>query len=362
VCCDSNPYYYSFSILIVVAEAEGKDFKRISIELPVELTEGVDRLRKEWGLRSRGQVFERLLEVILPKDSEGYIIDNQEVELNKSVEPSLVTDTYEVEDNKDEEKALVIVGDKNIKIKNVSIKDKNLNDNTKNQKDQFTTGIELPGFIRKQTTNLKRSLSKNKTIKNMEDTSITTINISDLLEAKDDAEKHWINLYGQKPTENVLEASMIWLARDIWPNVDGTENIPFTWNAACKMLNSYCKDWQNENLTFDQVIILAGALEDPFSTKNLRSRIPTLIRRFVNKFKRSNNVTSFQTLESTMTVHGALKLLGLPTKAGSSLTLSFIRDAYKNKALSNHPDAGGSNESMRKLNEAYQLLKDLYKN
>ena len=110
------------------------------------------------------------------------------------------------------------------------------------------------------------------------------------------------------------------------------------------------------------IIILAGALEDPFSTHNLRSRIPTLIRRFVNKFKRSQNVTSFQTLESTMTVHGALKLLGVPIKAGSSLTLTFIREAYKTQAILNHPDSGGTNETMRKLNEAYQLLKDLYKN
>jgi len=344
-----------------VSKAEEKNVKRISIDLPIELIEGVDRLRKEWGLRRRGLVFERLLEVILSNDLEEDLTDNQQLEFNQSVKPDLVTQNYEVVDSKTEEKAIVIVGDKNIEIKNVTVLEKNLDNNSKNQKDQITSGIELPGFIRKQTTNLKRSLSKNKSIKNMEDTSITTIDINDLLEAKDDAEKHWIYIYGQKPTDNVLEASMIWLARDIWPNVDGTENIPFTWNAACKMLNSYCKDWQNENLTFDQVIILAGALEDPFSTKNLKSRIPTLIRRFVNKFKRSNNVTSFQTLESTMTVHGALKLLGLPTKAGSSLTLSFIRDAYKDKALSNHPDAGGSNESMRKLNEAYQLLKDLYK-
>ena len=344
-----------------MSKAEEKNVKRISIDLPIDLIEGVDRLRKEWGLRRRGLVFERLLEVILSNDLEEDITDNQQLEFNQSVKPELVTQNYEVVDSKTEEKAIVIVGDKNIEIKNVTVLEKNLDNNSKNQKDQITSGIELPGFIRKQTTNLKRSLSKNKSIKNMEDTSITTIDINDLLEAKDDAEKHWIYIYGQKPTDNVLEASMIWLARDIWPNVDGTENIPFTWNAACKMLNSYCKDWQNENLTFDQVIILAGALEDPFSTKNLKSRIPTLIRRFVNKFKRSNNVTSFQTLESTMTVHGALKLLGLPTKAGSSLTLSFIRDAYKDKALSNHPDAGGSNESMRKLNEAYQLLKDLYK-
>ena len=345
-----------------MAKAEEKDVKRISIDLPIELIEGVDRLRKEWGLRRRGLVFERLLEVILSNDLEEDITDNQQLEFHQIVKPDLVTQNYEVEDNKTEEKAIVIVGDKNIEIKNVIVLENGQENNSKNQKDQITSGIELPGFIRKQTTNLKRSLSKNQSIKNMEDTSITTIDINDLLEAKDDAEKHWIYIYGQKPTDNVLEASMIWLARDIWPNVDGTENIPFTWNAACKMLNSYCKDWQNENLTFDQVIILAGALEDPFSTKNLKSRIPTLIRRFVNKFKRSNNVTSFQTLESTMTIHGALKLLGLPTKAGSSLTLSFIRDAYKDKALSNHPDAGGSNESMRKLNEAYQLLKDLYKN
>jgi metal-responsive CopG/Arc/MetJ family transcriptional regulator len=348
--------------LLDVAKAEEKDVKRISIDLPIELIEGVDRLRKEWGLRRRGLVFERLLEVILSNDLDEDITDNQQQEFHQNVKTDFVTHNYEVVDNKTEEKAIVIVGDKNIEIKNVSVLENGQENNSKNQKDQITSGIELPGFIRKQTTNLKRSLSKNQSIKNMEDTSITTIDINDLLEAKDDAEKHWIYIYGQKPTDNVLEASMIWLARDIWPNVDGTENIPFTWNAACKMLNSYCKDWQNENLTFDQVIILAGALEDPFSTKNLKSRIPTLIRRFVNKFKRSNNVTSFQTLESTMTIHGALKLLGLPTKAGSSLTLSFIRDAYKDKALSNHPDAGGSNESMRKLNEAYQLLKDLYNN
>ena len=62
-----------------------------------------------------------------------------------------------------------------------------------------------------------------------------------------------------------------------------------------------------------------------------------------------------------MTVHGALKLLGLPTNAGLSITLLRIREAYKIKALSVHPDAGGSTESMRKVNEAYQLLKDLYK-
>jgi len=346
----------------LVAEGEGKEVKRISIDLPIDLVAGVDRLRKEWGFRARGLVFERLLEVILSNDLDDNIIENKQLDFNHNSNHDSSSAQNGIEISNQEEKALVIVGNKNIEIKNVAVNDVKAKDVQSNKQDSVSTGIELPGFIRKQTTNLKRSLSKDKTFKNMEDTSITTINIDDLLKAKDAAEKHWIYLYGQKPTESVIEASMIWLARDIWPNVDGTENIPFTWNAACKMLNSYCRDWKIDSVTFDDVVILAGALEDPFSAKNLRSRIPTLIRRFVNKFKRSQNVTSFQTLESTMTVHGALKLLGLPTKAGSSLTLSFIRDAYKEKALSNHPDAGGSNETMRKLNEAYQLLKDLYKN
>ena len=346
----------------LVAEGEGKEVKRISIDLPIDLVAGVDRLRKEWGFRARGLVFERLLEVILSNDLDDNIIENKQLDFNHNSNHDSSSAQNRIEISKQEEKALVIVGNKNIEIKNVVVNDVKAKDVQSNKQDSVSTGIELPGFIRKQTTNLKRSLSKDKTFKNMQDTSITTINIDDLLKAKDAAEKHWIYLYGQKPTESVIEASMIWLARDIWPNVDGTENIPFTWNAACKMLNSYCSDWKIVSVTFDDVVILAGALEDPFSAKNLRSRIPTLIRRFVNKFKRSQNVTSFQTLESTMTVHGALKLLGLPTKAGSSLTLSFIRDAYKEKALSNHPDAGGSNETMRKLNEAYQLLKDLYKN
>ncbi len=346
----------------LVAEEEVKEVKRISIDLPIDLVAGVDRLRKEWGLRARGLVFERLLEVILSNDLDDNIIENKQLDFNHNSNHDSSSSQNGIDISNQEEKALVIVGNKNIEIKNVAVNDVKPKDVQSNKQDSVSTGIELPGFIRKQTTNLKRSLSKDNTFKNMEDTSITTINIDDLLKAKDAVEKHWIYLYGQKPTESVIEASMIWLARDIWPNVDGTENIPFTWNAACKMLNSYCSDWKIDSVTFDDVVILAGALEDPFSAKNLRSRIPTLIRRFVNKFKRSQNVTSFQTLESTMTVHGALKLLGLPTKAGSSLTLSFIRDAYKEKALSNHPDAGGSNETMRKLNEAYQLLKDLYKN
>jgi len=109
-------------------------------------------------------------------------------------------------------------------------------------------------------------------------------------------------------------------------------------------------------------MVVAGALEDPFATSSLAERMPTLIRRFVNRFRRSRQVTSFETLESTMTVHGALKLLGLSTQAGTPVTLSSIREAYKQRALEEHPDAGGSTDAMRRLNEAYRLLRELYRN
>ena len=106
---------------------------------------------------------------------------------------------------------------------------------------------------------------------------------------------------------------------------------------------------------------MVGVLEDPFATADLINRIPTLVRRFVSRFKRKSRVNSFEALDSTMTVHGALKLLELSTAAGSAHTLIRIREAYKTKALESHPDAGGSTDEMRKLNEAYQLLKNLYR-
>jgi len=236
-----------------VTEGQGKEVKRISIDLPIDLVDGVDRLRKEWGFRARGLVFERLLEVILSNDLDDEIIENEQLDFNHNSNNDSSTPYIRIDNGNHEEKALVIVGNKNIEIKNVAVNDVKAKDVQSNKQDSVSTGIELPGFIRKQTTNLKRSLSKDKTFKNMEDTSITTINIDDLLKAKDAVEKHWIYLYGQRPTESVIEASMIWLARDIWPNVDGTENIPFTWNAACKMLNSYCSNWKIDSVTFDDV-------------------------------------------------------------------------------------------------------------
>ena len=66
----------------LVAEGECKEVKRISIDLPIDLVDGVDRLRKEWGFRARGMVFERLLEVILSNDLDEDIIENKQLNFN----------------------------------------------------------------------------------------------------------------------------------------------------------------------------------------------------------------------------------------------------------------------------------------
>jgi hypothetical protein len=125
-------------------------------------------------------------------------------------------------------------------------------------------------------------------------------------------------------------------------------------------MQQFAPGWSDGPPSFERVMVTAGVLEDPFSGSTLSLRIPTLIRRFVQRFRRRRG-TSFQTLEHTMTLHGALKLLQLPTDPGQRLTLNQIREAYRDLAQDHHPDAGGSVEAMRRLNEAYQLLKELYR-
>ena len=147
---------------------------------------------------------------------------------------------------------------------------------------------------------------------------------------------------------------------DIWTNIEGTENLPFTWSAANKLMSELCPYWVKKNPSLEIVLLMVGVLEDPFATSDLINRIPTLVRRFISRFKRKNKSNSFEAFDSTMPVIGALKILNLSTAAGSAHTLQKIRDAYKSIALETHPDAGGSTDEMRKLNEAYQLLKNLY--
>ena len=44
--------------------------RRFSLELPVDLLDKIDALRAEWGIRSRGDILERLLQEIFPNTEE----------------------------------------------------------------------------------------------------------------------------------------------------------------------------------------------------------------------------------------------------------------------------------------------------
>ena len=326
----------------MLSGAESKR-RQITVSLSEQLVALIDRLKGGYGVRSRGRVLELVLEDL---------IESSQSEL-QTVTPPAQDDRGETT----EISSLVLIGaGSSASGEDVETEQPNA------AQPPIPQGIDLPGFVRRRTGQLRETLSRSaETSPPRTDPVVSTVAHRDLLKARDAADQHWLSLYGQPPGETVVEASMLWLARDVWSSTDASDGRPFVWSAANAAVRDLCDEWSTDEPTLGRVMVVAGTLEDPFATAGLAGRMPTLIRRFVNRFRRSRQVTSFETLESTMTIHGALKLLGLSTQAGASVTLSSIRDAYKNRALEEHPDAGGSTESMRRLNEAYRLLRELYR-
>ncbi|MGC6483531.1 MAG: DnaJ domain-containing protein [Synechococcus sp.] len=355
-----------------MAASESKDRRRISVELPDSLVNRLDALKDEWGLRARGDCLTRLLEEIFTgdddenNDDDGLSADSdhgltEEPETSSSVATALDCDDS-VASSFNDERALVLISSGGPQLDQDVEQPQDPPAPRQKRPDLNQGGIDLPGFVRKRTSEIRDSLRQRPQPDLAVDAPLLPCVDSNILrESTEAVSRHWLNLYGKPAGDTVLEAAMTWLGRDIWPHTDGTEGRTFTWSQTLRMFEGISPGWLQQSPRFDQVIVVAGVLEDPFATSELVHRIPTLIRRFVNRFKRSRKVTSFETLESTMTVHGALKLLNLPTIAGASLTLKMIREAYKKQALETHPDAGGSTEAMRRLNEAYQMLRELYR-
>ncbi len=332
---------------------ENSNTKRISIDLPEEIISRFDQLRKEWGFRARGPVIEKILKELLQEDDLLPKNQQQELDFNEKKKNENL--------NIDEDTALVLIkSDVKKEVNEISLNKRFTNNNQ--YKEKANSNISLPNFVEKKVKNLRRSINSEKLNENINDIQINTIKETELIKCRIELISHWKTLYGSVPNDHVVEASMDWFERDIWPNLDGTENLPFTWSAANKLMSELCPFWIKKKPSLEIVLLIIGVLEDPFATADLINRIPTLMRRFVSRFKRNNRSNSFETLDSTMTVNGALKLLNLSTSAGSAHTFRKIREAYKSIALETHPDAGGSTDQMRKLNEAYQLLKNLYRN
>ncbi|MEB3306714.1 MAG: DnaJ domain-containing protein [Cyanobacteriota bacterium] len=332
--------------------------KRISLELPVDLLEKLDTLKSEWGVRSRGDALQRVLQQIFEED------ENPSDPLSPEPDPTVPLDpstdphrpgqfaTYQ------EANALVLLDPLESEDLEFAL---DFGDPTVSHPPRRSGGpsIDLPGFVRKNTDRLRSSLHPERAPAPVS-SPLALFSEAQVAEALTATSRHWLDLYGKPANEAVLEASMQWLARDVWPETDSSEGRPFTWSLVQQVVIGLAPCWQSAPASFERVMVAAGILEDPFSGSTLALRIPTLIRRFVQRVRQRRPTTSFNTLQETMTLHGALKLLNLPTAAGQRLTKDQIRDAFRQQALNHHPDSGGSADMMRRLNEAYQLLKDQY--
>ena len=347
--------------------------RRINLELPDHLVERLDELKKEWCIRSRGDCLTRLLEEIWTDETE---FETRVDDLLDDVAPedslpsaSPASEALESKQEQqpakpsyDEDRAIVLVRRDQDTQQRENTATFSTDPSRQKESGSKSRGIDLPGFVRSRTQAIRTSLQPTPAQEERRESPFVPVVSFDHLNACcKKAIDHWTNLYGSSPGATVLEAVMLWMARDIWPQLDGSEGRTFTWRQVNQSMQDVCADWSVPSPKFEHVIVAAAVLEDPFAAGSVEDRIPTLIRRFVNRFKRSRRVTSFETLESTMTLHGALRLLDLPTQAGASLTLRSIRDAYKKKAIEAHPDAGGSTDGMRRLNEAYQMLRELYR-
>jgi hypothetical protein len=339
------------------AESSPPIRRRFTLELSMEKLRHIDSLKKEWGLRNRGDVLERLLEVIFSSGEGDQISSSAD---GSSEQERAAAD----DDNLDDSAALVLVsiGEGAMAGWRMELQDEEHLGRAP-QGIPRSRGIDLPGFVRKKSQELKRSLKPESESEVAQAGVGPWPKLSDALlqQSLETALSHWLNLFGQPPNAAVVEAAMTWLAQDIWPHADLCEGRIFTWSAAGRLVGELGAGWSESSPNLERVMVTAGILEDPFSAETLPLRIPTLMHRFVHRFRRRQRGTSFQTLESTMTLHGALRQLQLPTDPGQRLTLTQIRDAYREMALKHHPDSGGSLDTMRRLNEAYQLLKELYR-
>lgn len=355
-----------------MAEKSNDTRQRISLDLTRELVAHLDHLRREWGIRSRGDVLERLLDDLFGSgddgDGEGEGDGERAGAGDVGGGHGLVPESRSAQrlgvDERDleEQGALVLVGRGAMDTLQAEFEWEAPKEQTPPPQ-PAGGGIDLPGFVRRRSDVLKRSLrpTARQSAGPLPLTPLPPLGGEVVQQAMEEAGNHWRTLYGSPANDAVLEAAMLWLAQDIWPQSDQSDGRTFTWSGACQVMQQFVPGWSDGPPTFERVMVTAGVLEDPFSGSTLSLRIPTLIRRFVHRFRRRRRGTSFQTLEHTMTLHGALRLLQLPTDPGQRLTLAQIREAYRDMAQSHHPDAGGSVEAMRRLNEAYQLLKELYR-
>lgn len=349
----------------------GSDKRRITLELSEELLTWIDGLKSQLGFRNRGAIVEQLLRELIPQQSaeEPSSDSGASEELQHERDPagSCELNTADLSEGElDETSAIILIGSALVSQQDQSSVQGETNAKAVGGAPRATVtpdsgGIQLPGFVRRQARAVQRSLEE-KPRPASEERGLALVAAEDLEEALSRAQLHWREVYGQAPGEAVVDAAQTWLARDVWPQSDYSDGRPFSWGLAQQVIQSMAPAWSPGDPTLERIITAAGILEDPFGGSSLAVRVPSLITRFVQRHRsRQKRITSFDAFDQSMSVHGALRLLQLPTVADRPYTLKEIREAYREQAQSHHPDAGGSAEAMRRLNEAYQFLKERYR-
>jgi len=348
-----------------VAES-GSDKRRITLELSEDLLGWIDGLKSQMGFRNRGRIVEQLLRELFPQDD-----DQETSEQAQANAPEREDRDLAGSGELDESAAIVLIGSSLVPMMDpgrvsggtTGFPEGFERDSLSSESADSRGGIQLPGFVRRQARAVKRSLQE-PVVSPGDDRSalLALIAPETVQEALHRAQLHWLEIYGQAPSDAVVDAALSWLARDIWPQSDHSDGRPFSWTLAQQVLVSLAPSWTVGEPSLERVVTAAGILEDPFGGNSLAVRLPTLITRFVQRHRsRNKRITSFDAFDQSMTVHGALRLLQLPTVADRPYTLKEIREAYREQAQSHHPDAGGSADAMRRLNEAYQFLKERYR-
>ena len=324
--------------------------RRISVELSDTVLTRIDELRRAWGHRSRGPVVEQLLLMVLSQEGERLEGDSGEAE-GLEPHPSLEVAP--------EASAMVPVSIAALEAP-LPAATADLDDDppwpAEASSGRSVGGIDLPGFVRRRSREVRQSLGGDGSDA-LAGERTAVISAEQLRSCLGAVRDHWLELYGQSPQPPVVEGAVQWLAHDIWPAAEASGGQPFHWGALERVLEGLAPAWSSGAPNLERVLVAAGLLEDPFGAATLHLRIPSLVGRLVQRLRRRRRGSPFLDLGSTLTIQGSLRLLQLPTDPDHVLTLHQIREAYRQLALAPHPDTGGDPEAMRRLNEAYQLLK-----
>lgn len=324
--------------------------RRISVELSDAVLTRIDALKRSWGHRSRGPVVEQLLLMVLSQEGESPEDDGAELDNGVIATPR---------ESPAEASALVAVSIAALEAP-MPVADVGGDDDSPWTGDVGTSrsgaGIDLPGFVRRRSREVRQSLAVDGPDA-LAGERPAVIGADQLLTCLEAVRVHWLELYGQTPQQAVVDGAVHWLSQDIWPAAEASGGQPFHWGAMERVLSGLAPAWSVGPPSLERVLVAAGLLEDPFGASTLHLRIPSLVGRLVQRLRRRRRGSPFLDLGSTLTIQGSLRLLQLPTAPDHVLTLHQIREAYRQLALAHHPDTGGDPEAMRRLNEAYQLLK-----